>query len=124
MHRRDWIAAAVGLILGLTPATSSAMTGSELARVVLGCSVAAPLIVSLIARRRVMLLAFLPNLVMAITVALRQRSMAGTTPSAGEFLSGLLNSAAFLAGPAFVVASIVKLVRHLRGSLEEHEAPP
>ncbi|QIF04285.1 hypothetical protein [Roseimicrobium sp. ORNL1] len=119
MTRRDWIAAAVGLVLGLTPMTSSAITGSEIARMVLGCSVAAPLIVSLIAKRHVMLLAFVPGVVMAVSVNVRHAMMAEQTPSAGAFLWGLVTFAAFLAAPAFVVAGIVKLARYLRGSLEE-----
>ncbi len=123
MHRRDWIAAVVGLVLGLTPATSSAVTGPELAKVVLGCSVAAPLIVCLIARRHVMLLAFVPCVVMAVTVAVLQSRMAAKPPTTGEFLWAVLGSTAFLAAPAFIVAAIVKLVRHLRGSLEENETP-
>lgn len=119
MTRRDWIAAAVGLVLGLTPMTSSAITGSEIAQMVLGCSVAAPLIVSLIAKRYAMLLAFVPGVAMAVSVNVRHAMMAEQTPSAGAFVLGLLTFAAFLIAPAFVVAGIVKLVRYLRGSLEE-----
>lgn len=121
MHKRDWIAAVVGLVLGLTPVTSTAVTGSEVAQVVLGCSVAAPLIVSLIAKRRVMLLAFVPALVMAATLAARHVMMSGETPGAGAFARGFVMTSGFLAAPAFVVAGMVKLVRYLRGSLEEVE---
>ena len=119
MHRRDWIAAAVGFVLGLTPLMSSAITGSEIAQMILGCSVAAPLIVSFVAKRRVMLLAFVPGGVMAITVNVMLALMAAQRPGAGAFIWGLITFAAFLAAPAFIVAGIVKLVCYLRGSLED-----
>ncbi|RBP45100.1 hypothetical protein DES53_10396 [Roseimicrobium gellanilyticum] len=122
MKRRDWIAAAVGLGLGLTPLTSSAITGSEIAQMVLGCSVAAPLIVSLIATRYVMLLAFIPGVIMAISVNAMHAMMADHAPGVGAFLWGMVSFSSFLAAPAFIVSGTVKLVRYLRGSLEEAES--
>ena len=117
--RRDWIAGACGLLFGLSPALAPTASGPEVIKTALACCVIAPLIVSLIAKRLPMVLGVFTNAVLAVTASLLHLRVAGDAPTASGFLLGTFLFACFLAAPAFVVSGIVKLVRHLRGNLED-----
>lgn len=67
MTARDRYALAIGIFLGIASGVFTAFSALVAGAVFLFCAFLSPLIVSLVARNRIMILSLIPNLIMTVT---------------------------------------------------------
>lgn len=111
---RDRYALAVGILLGII---SGALTvfGALVAGVVfISCAIVSPLIVSLVAEERIMILSLVPNLIMtliAITVVLLMGHSIMRSYDLGMILLGIIVTFMIAIISALAMSGLVKLIR-------------
>ena len=119
MSRRDRYALAVGILLGILSGALTVAAVYAAGLVFIAFSIVSPLIVSLVAQKRIMTLSQVPNLVMTLTALIIFAAFVGFSSmpwrhDPGEILLGILVILMMAAIPAFVISGLVKLIRRKR----------
>ena len=128
MTKRDRLALKLGVALGLVagPLVIASLFAAGL--VFMAFTILLPLIVSMVAQNRVMILGLLPNALMALTCLLIFGAIAVSSPGplsrygAAEIALGILVVVAAAVIPALAVSWLVKFVRRRRASASNADA--